>query len=69
MPETELRCRDDVYRRIDGFLRNGCDNFYNEGHWQNFLREMVDAKGPGVLLRYVALLEQQAQVHNDATER
>ncbi len=69
MPETELRCRDDVYRSINGFLSNGCDSFYNEAHWQNFLNEMVDAKGPGVLVRYVALLEQQAQVHNDGINR
>ena len=69
MPETELRCRDDVYRRIDEFLSKGYDNFYIEEHWQNFLKEMVDAKGPGVLLRYVSLLEQQAQVHNDAINR
>lgn len=69
MPETELRCRDDVYRRIDGFLSNGCDNFYVEEHRQNFLNEMVDAQGSGVLFRYVALLEHQAQVHNDAINR
>lgn len=69
MPETELRCRDDVYRKIDGFLSNGCNSFYIEAHWQHFLKEMVDAKGPGVLLRYVALLEQQAQAHDDAINR
>ena len=28
MPETELKCRDDVYRRIDEFLSDGCDSFY-----------------------------------------
>lgn len=69
MPETELRCRDDVYRSIDGFLSNGCGSFYNEAHRQHFLQEMVDAKGPDVLFRYVALLEQQAQVHNDEINR
>ena len=30
MPETELRCRDDVYKKIDGFLSNGCGSFYIE---------------------------------------
>ena len=41
------------------FLSKGCDSFYIEEHRQHFLREMVDAKGPDVLPRYVALLEQQ----------
>lgn len=61
MPETELKCRDDVYHKVKRFLSNGCDSFYIEEHRQLFLKEMVDVKGPDVLLRYVALLEQQAQ--------
>jgi hypothetical protein len=61
MPETELMCRDDVYNKIKQFLSNASSSFYNEKHRQHFLKEMVEAKGPGVLLRYVALLEQQAQ--------
>lgn len=60
MPETELRCRDDVYRRIEEFLSNGCDFFYVEKHRQHFINEMLHAGGPDVLPRYVALLEVQA---------
>jgi len=42
MPETELRCRDDVYEKINNFLTNGCDSFYIEAHRQRFLKEMLD---------------------------
>lgn len=60
MPETELKCRDDVYQKIDGFLLNGCESFYVETHRQNFLREMLDVGGEDVLPRYVSLLASQA---------
>ena len=62
MPETELRCRDDVYKKIEGFLANGCDSFYIEEHRALFLEEMIDVNGPDVLPQYVALLEEQIQV-------
>lgn len=62
MPETELRCRDDVYEKIDEFLTEGCHDFYIEEHRQRFLREMLDVSGPNVLPRYVALLETAAGV-------
>lgn len=61
MPETELRCRDDVYRLIDRFLTIGCDNFYVETHRQRFINEMLHVGGANVLPRYVTLLEQQAR--------
>ncbi|SEL35667.1 hypothetical protein [Nitrosovibrio tenuis] len=61
MPETELKCRDDVYRRIDEFLSNGCESFYVEEHRQRFIDEMLHAGGADVLPRYVALLEEQAE--------
>jgi hypothetical protein len=59
MPETELRCRDDVYEKIERFLTNGCDSFYIEEHRALFLEEMIDVNGPDVLPKYVALLEEQ----------
>ncbi|SFE72848.1 hypothetical protein SAMN05428977_102720 [Nitrosomonas sp. Nm166] len=58
MPETELKCRDDVYEKINGFLTHGCDSFYVEEHRQRFLEEMLDYPDADVLPRYVALLEQ-----------
>lgn len=60
MPETELKCRDDVYEHIKNFLANGCDSFYVEEHRQRFLKEMLDFPDADVLPRYVALLEQSA---------
>lgn len=60
MPETELRCRDDVYEKIDQILCNGCDSFYLEAHRQRFLNEMLDVGGVDVLSRYVDLLEKSA---------
>lgn len=61
MPETELRCRDDVYEKINKFLEVGCHDFYIEEHRQRFLREMLDVSGSDVLRRYVALLEATAE--------
>ncbi len=60
MPETDLRCRDDVYEKISGFLANGCDSFYIEAHRQRFLKEMLDVGGKDVLSHYVDLLEKSA---------
>ena len=57
MPETELKCRDDVYEKINDFLAHGCDSFYIEEHRQRFLKEMLDFPDADVLPRYVALLE------------
>lgn len=61
MPETELKCRDDVYERIDGFLKNGFDSFYVEENRQCFLREMLDVPDGNVLARFVTLLEELSQ--------
>ncbi|MBN9132929.1 MAG: hypothetical protein J0H48_06105 [Nitrosospira multiformis] len=69
MPETELKCRDDLYRRIDGFLSNGCDSFYVEEHRQRFINEMLHVGGSDVLPRYVALLETQAQASGTKNRR
>jgi GT2 family glycosyltransferase len=66
MPETELRCRDDVYEKIDGLLRNGCDSFYIEEHRQRFIDEMLHVGGPDVLPRFVALLESQVRTKSTA---
>jgi hypothetical protein len=60
MPETELKCRDDVYLRIEEFLSKGCGSFYVEEHRQRFIKEMLHPGGADVLPRYVALLESQA---------
>jgi hypothetical protein len=58
MPETELRCRDDVYQRIGELIAAGCGSFYDEEHRQRFLKEIIQGGGDeDVLPRYVALLE------------
>lgn len=59
IPECVLNCRDDVYSKVQGFLKNGCDNFYVETHRKQFLAEIVDVPDPDVLPRYVDLLESQ----------
>ncbi|MSQ05172.1 MAG: hypothetical protein EXR40_04200 [Nitrosomonadaceae bacterium] len=58
MPETELKCRDDVYKRIDEFITSGCDSFYIKEHRQRFLEEVLEVGGADVLPRYVTLLEE-----------
>ena len=58
MPETELRCRDDAYKKIAQCLSDGCGSFYVEQHRQRFLREIINGSADDdVLPRYVALLE------------
>lgn len=64
MPETELKCRDDVYIKINTFLHQGCDSFYIEAHHQRFIREIIDGPDADVLSRYVTLLEAQSQTQN-----
>lgn len=61
MPDAEMRCRDDVYEKMTGFLTNGCASYYNETQRQRFIKEMLDVPGRDVLPHYVALLESQAQ--------
>ncbi len=58
MPETELRCRDDVYEKISHFLTDGCQDFYVQAHRETFLTEMLDVNGADVLPHYVELLEE-----------
>lgn len=65
MPETELRCRDDVYQRMDQFLAHGCNAFYVEEHWLRFIKEMIDGPDKDVLPRYVGLLEGQSCPSNE----
>jgi len=58
IPETALRCRDDVLDRIDA-LRSSANrrNFYPPQHREAFLRHVVDVPDKSVLERYVGLLE------------
>lgn len=60
MPECILHCRDDIYSKVDHFINNGCDHFYDEEHRRQFLANIVDVPDPDVLPRYVNLLESQA---------
>ncbi|MBL79927.1 MAG: hypothetical protein CMH70_07870 [Nitrosomonadaceae bacterium] len=62
MPETELKCRDDVYIKIQDFIANGCESFYIEEHRLRFLKEIIEVNGPVVLSQYVTLLEEQIRV-------
>jgi hypothetical protein len=57
MPECILHCRDDIYSNVQDFIRNGCGDFYDAGHRQQFLDEIVDVPDRDVLPRYVELLE------------
>jgi hypothetical protein len=59
IPECILHCRDDIYSKVEGFINNGCDNFYVEEHRQRFLDNIVDVPDADVLPRYVDLLESQ----------
>tara|TARA_B100000686_G_scaffold341974_1_gene420277 strand:- start:10102 stop:11376 length:1275 start_codon:yes stop_codon:yes gene_type:complete len=62
MPETEMKCRDDIYIKIEEFIANGYESFYIEENRQRFLKEIIEVNGPAVLSQYVNLLEEQVQV-------
>ncbi len=57
MPECILHCRDDIYANVENFIRDGCSDFYDAAHRQQFLDEIVDVPDSDVLPRYVDLLE------------
>lgn len=59
MPECILHCRDDIYSKVQDFIRNGCGDFYDAAQRQQFLDEIVDVPDCDVLPRYVELLESQ----------
>ena len=56
IPETAMRCRDDIYHAICKFTKNPHQPFYNEQHREMFIRQMLDVPDKYVLERYVGLL-------------
>ncbi len=64
MPETEIKCRDDMYEAIDSFIKKSVQSYYCEKHRQRFISEMVEVDGPDVLSGYVSLLEKAHHVHS-----
>ncbi len=63
MPECEIRCRDEIYHHIEGFLERGCETFYDKKNRERFLTEIIDGPSPEVLPRYLSLLEGLAGGH------
>lgn len=63
MPECEIRCRDEIYHHIEGFLERGCETFYDTKNRERFLTEIIDGPSPEVLPRYLSLLEGLAGGH------
>lgn len=61
LPETELRCRDDVYLKVRALQRAGRGAFYDPARRERFIADMLDGGGPDVLGRYVDLLESLAR--------
>lgn len=63
IPETAMRCRDDIYHAISQITRNPHQPFYNEQHRETFIRQMLDVPDRQVLERYIDLLaEEKTQV-------
>lgn len=56
IPETEMRCRDDIYRALVHFSDNPHRQFYDQQHRASFIRQMLDVPDRYVLERYVNLL-------------
>ena len=61
VPETAMRCRDDIYHAVCSFTKNRYQQFYNAQHRAEFNRHMLDVPDGYVLERYVSLLAAEVQ--------
>ena len=57
MPETEIKCRDQLYDTIESFAKNKKHKFYKEEGRQRFIREIIDVPDKKILERYVKFLK------------
>jgi len=49
---SDLRCRDDLYDVISGFIDNPRIEFYNQEERDNFIRDIIEVQGENVLDHY-----------------
>lgn len=66
MPETELRCRDDVYEKFSDFLPKELRIFISKAI-ANIFRSNARRWGKDVLAHYIALLESTAKLNEKKT--
>lgn len=57
MPESDMRCRDDLYHTIEDFIKDKNRKFLKEEDRKKFIKEMIDVPDGNILERYVSFLE------------
>ena len=57
IPNTEMRCRDDVLALLEQFAKRDTNGFYRQRDRIHFMSEMIDVPDGDVLPRYVSVLE------------
>jgi hypothetical protein len=60
IPNSEMRCRDDVLNILEQFGKRGTDGFYRQRDRVHFMSEMIDVPDGDVLPRYVDFLEEMS---------
>jgi hypothetical protein len=58
IPNSEMRCRDDVLNILEEFGKRGTNGFYRQRDRVHFMSEMIDVPDGDVLNRYVNFLEE-----------
>ena len=56
MKSSEIKCRDDLYKTLESFLKNKNQKFYNEKERKKFIEDVIDYPDKKVLERYVRFL-------------
>ena len=58
IPETEIKCRDDLYHALEKLLSSKKEKFYDEKNRENFISEIIDTPDKKVLERYCSFLKE-----------
>lgn len=69
LPNTAMRCKDDVYDAVQALRENRETRLYSEAERQHFIQEIIDYPDKNVLERYVDLIESLIAMPVSATKR
>ena len=54
---SEIKCRDELYDAVEGFVKNKKLNIYDEVERKKFIKEIMDVPDDKVLERYCKFLK------------
>jgi hypothetical protein len=56
-PDSDMRCKDDLYYAFHDLIDKGCSDFYDEKEHQRFVQEMITSGNDSVLDAYADFIE------------